>query len=262
MLAGPEEALCAMSRLATDSGVYFVQTGFRFSRNAATPSRKSAVPRACALISNAASVAASSHALFCAAIRRLVAFMGHRTVRNENICQRLNALRQLLLRHNLIHQPQPPRLFRIEEPACQQQVTAALVSNLQSQKSRYHRGHKADPRLGESEFRRRRGQSKVANHGQPGAARDRRSMHRSDGRNRQLVERQEESLRFAPRRRDARLLSCPASPAMPINPGRNKTPGPRQRTPAPGNRLPQHLPLRQSTPSASRESSRCAARAD
>src|ERR1700677_1026749 len=52
---------------------YLSHTGLRFSRNDATPSRKSCVDLASAFAASAAAIAASSNALFCPASNRFVA---------------------------------------------------------------------------------------------------------------------------------------------------------------------------------------------
>ena len=84
-------------------------------------------------------------------------------------------------------------LIRIAEPAGKQQIPAPLVADLKGEESGNECGHKADPHLSEAEFRCRRGQREVADDGQSRASGDGCAMHRSNGRNGQFVEGNEES---------------------------------------------------------------------
>ena len=136
---------------------------FAFQGTPIRPSRKSAVSRDSALASSAASIAASSHARFCARQQPLGCGERLRAIgdqRSSPAPGRVPASSSVS--HNFIDQSQPMRLFRSEDPAGQQQIPAALVSDLQREKRRHQRRHKADARLGEAKLRRRRRQREVA----------------------------------------------------------------------------------------------------
>ena len=146
----------------TAASIIFVQTGFRFSRNAAIPSRKSRFRATRALASIACAIAASATSLFCAANNRLVAASDSRAVCGKRFASVVTRSASSSELHNLIHQPKAVSLFRIEDAARQQQIAATLVANLQSQKCGHQRGYKADARFGESELCRRSSQREVA----------------------------------------------------------------------------------------------------
>ena len=128
------------------------QTGLRFSRNAAIPSRKSAVSRESALASSASAMAASSHSLSCKAIRCLVVSSDCGLFVMSVFGQSVDALRKLFRRNHLVDEANAMRFRRINDAAGEEQISSVPSVYLQREKGRHKCGHKSDTRFSESEL--------------------------------------------------------------------------------------------------------------
>src|SRR6185312_7479625 len=89
--------------------------------------------------------------------RRLRAIVG------KALRQCLSPTLQVLVWDEFIDETQLHRLFRINDPARQEQVAAALLTDLQRQKCRNYGRYKSDASLWKSELRIGRGQGEIAN---------------------------------------------------------------------------------------------------
>src|SRR6266404_1733381 len=116
-----------------------------------------------------------------------------RTVLRQLRGEFAGTVEQLFRRHDFVDQAHLQGLGRVENAACEQEVTSDLFADLPQQKSRDDSRHESDPNLGVTKLGLRYGEREVAEQRKPGTAGDGRAIYRGYRWLRKFIKRTEQA---------------------------------------------------------------------